>query len=227
MTAAEFLRRVSYDKNGICDKLDSFDTVGEDDDENVHYGDQQTSQSANLEQILPVQMPPTPSPSPSPSPPPVRLASKRQQLSRRPVRRAEQRTAGPKQKQNGQPLSAQMQSPSPSPPPPKRARNEQTLSQIDLRSHVRTLGNKQSLLCSESGKLFAFGAVVKEGSLYGQNMSADFEWSPIPTFVSRKDAAKMTRHNSSYVHIGEKRLVISGGVDSQTLKRVRVFDYLK
>lgn len=72
----------------------------------------------------------------------------------------------------------------------------------------------------QPGILVVFGAIVKEGSLSGQIMSEDYEWSPMPAIVSKKDAAKITRHNASFLHIGENRIVISGGVDSQTLKRV-------
>lgn len=84
-------------------------------------------------------------------------------------------------------------------------------------------GSKASTLSIEPEKLVAFGAVVKEGSLSGQIMSKEYEWSAMPAIVSKKDGAKLARHNASYLHFGENRIVISGGVDSQTLKRVCFF----
>lgn len=51
-------------------------------------------------------------------------------------------------------------------------------------------------------------------------MSSNGQWSALPQFVGSKDLQKLTRHNASYIHVGGSRIVVSGGIESQTLKRV-------
>lgn len=72
----------------------------------------------------------------------------------------------------------------------------------------------------QPGTLFAFGAVAKETSFTAQCMFYGNNWTMLPPIIAKKEAKKITRHNASYIHIGDNRIAITGGVDSQSLKRV-------
>lgn len=283
LTAAEFLRRVSYGQNGICDKLESFDTVGENDDKLVDYGE---IQQANNVQVANTQ--PTPSTQPeshsqlslrtqaSTSPKRPAIRPHRQQLisytspntstfppqsiaQQKPNRSVSnsQKTSKYQQSLRSQASTnatitnrhrLQANTPWTSSTSPLQSNAQRKLTrQISNRTPLENAktskqtrrqplptkkASENPLVMSHGSKmnvntfkiqpgiLVVFGAIVKEGSLSGQIMSEDYEWSPMPAIVSKKDGAKITRHNASFLHIGENRIVISGGVDSQTLKRV-------
>lgn len=66
------------------------------------------------------------------------------------------------------------------------------------------------------GTLVFFGAVLKAGSMSGQRMHADGKWSTFST----KNSSKFTREFASFVYIGGCQVVVSGGIQSQVLKKV-------
>lgn len=74
----------------------------------------------------------------------------------------------------------------------------------------------------ESGILVRFGSREKDMSFSGQRMSSAQTWSVLPAIVSKKVAncKKMVRGEAGYVHVGDGRIVISGGMESQPLKMV-------
>lgn len=48
---------------------------------------------------------------------------------------------------------------------------------------------------------------------------AEGTWKELPNAFS-KDMAKTGRHNAQFVHIGSNRIVVTGGITSQALKKV-------
>lgn len=68
-------------------------------------------------------------------------------------------------------------------------------------------------------QLVVFGANTKVGSMTGQIKSADGNWTELSA-LNNKEASRITRHNASYAHIGGSRVVISGGIERLTLKKV-------
>lgn len=69
-------------------------------------------------------------------------------------------------------------------------------------------------------QLIAFGTMCKRKSLSVQCMSSNNKWSMLSSLISGKDIEKCTRSNASYTHVGDKRVVITGGIDSMILSRV-------
>lgn len=69
----------------------------------------------------------------------------------------------------------------------------------------------------EPGTLIAFGSFMKQVSLSGQFKPPKGNWSPLPPI-----SMKIGRNNANYVHIGEARVLMSGGLEHQVLKRVRI-----
>lgn len=69
----------------------------------------------------------------------------------------------------------------------------------------------------EPGTLIAFGGFKKETCLSGQFKSPGGNWLALPPIV-----AKIGRKNANYVHIGEARVLISGGLEYQVMKRVSI-----
>lgn len=76
----------------------------------------------------------------------------------------------------------------------------------------------------KSGSLLVFGSGDKESSFAGQCMSPNGKWTVLPRIGSSKELQKLSRHNASYTHVGGNCIVVSGGIDSQTLKRVNMVD---
>lgn len=77
---------------------------------------------------------------------------------------------------------------------------------------------RQNLL---PGTLVAFGGVEKAMSCNAQFLSPGGKWTSMPAI----SGAKIARSHASYLHLSEARVFISGGVDSQILKKVITIDF--
>lgn len=75
----------------------------------------------------------------------------------------------------------------------------------------------------DKGKLFLVGSIQKISSCSGQQFTRDEGWSLLPPFSNPREESKCLRSYASYLHIGHGRIFMSGGLDAQTLRRVRSF----
>lgn len=100
----------------------------------------------------------------------------------------------------------------PSPPKSKRARTVQP-------SQPKTEQIQNKLTHLPPHTLLAFGDFSQKRSSSVQYMCANMIWSTLPPIGT----AKTTVANASFTHIGKNRIVQSGGVERQHLKRVLFF----
>lgn len=71
----------------------------------------------------------------------------------------------------------------------------------------------------EPGTLIAFGGFMKKNCMTGQFKPPGGDWTLLPVspmFI------KIGRDHANYIHIGEARVLVSGGLQYQVMKRVRI-----